>query len=59
MRTIAIDAMGGENAPEAIIQAVLQVKKELPQTKFILFGDQAKITQLLGEDKSQTEELKE
>ena len=55
MRTIAIDAMGGENAPEAIIQAVLQVKNELPQTKFILFGDQAKITQLLGEDKSQTE----
>ena len=26
MRTIAIDAMGGENAPDAIVKAVLQAK---------------------------------
>lgn len=55
MKTIAIDAMGGEKAPEAVIKAVLQVKKELPHTQFILFGDQTKIKNLLGNDTSQIE----
>ncbi|GGG31199.1 phosphate:acyl-[acyl carrier protein] acyltransferase [Lactobacillus apis] len=55
MRTIAIDAMGGENAPEAIVQAVLQAKTELKETKFILFGDQAKIKKLVGSDTDQIE----
>lgn len=51
MKTIAIDAMGGENAPEAIVQAVLQAKAELKNTRFILFGDEEKITNLIGQDK--------
>ena len=55
MRTIAIDAMGGENAPEAIVQAVLQAKTELKETKFILFGDQAKIKKMVGSDTDQIE----
>lgn len=55
MRTIAIDAMGGEKAPEAIVQAVLQAKTELKETKFILFGDQAKIKKLVGSDTDQIE----
>lgn len=55
MKTIAIDAMGGEKAPEAIIKAVLQVKKELSHTQFVLFGDQTKIKSLLGNDISQIE----
>ena len=55
MKTIAIDAMGGEKAPEAIIKAVLQVKKELAHTQFVLFGDQTKIKKLLCNDTSQIE----
>ena len=55
MRTIAIDAMGGENAPEAIIQAVLRAKKELSKTKFVLFGDQKRIKELLGSDSNHIE----
>lgn len=55
MKTIAIDAMGGEKAPEAVIKAVLRVKKELPHTQFILFGDQTKIKSLLDNDISQIE----
>lgn len=47
MRTIAIDAMGGENAPKAIVDAVLKVKPELPETKMVLFGDEAKIKALI------------
>lgn len=47
MRTIAIDAMGGEHAPEAIVEAVLATKSEMPQTKLILFGDVARLQKLL------------
>ena len=39
MRTIAIDAMGGENAPEAIVKAVLKAKNEMPETKFLLLEE--------------------
>lgn len=50
MKTIAVDAMGGENAPEAIVKAVLQAKKELTETNFILFGNKAEIDKLVGQD---------
>ena len=50
MRTIAIDAMGGENAPEAIIEAVLKVKGEMPDTKFLLFGDKEQLRKLIPAD---------
>lgn len=55
MRTIAIDAMGGENAPQAIVQAVLQAKAELKETKFILFGDLSEIKKLVGNDTKRIE----
>lgn len=47
MKVIAIDAMGGENAPQAIVEAVLRVKKELFNTKFILFGNKNEISDLI------------
>lgn len=47
MRTIAIDAMGGENAPEAIVKAVLKAKTELPETQFLLFGDKEQLRNLI------------
>lgn len=50
MRRIAIDAMGGEHAPEAIIEAVLQAKSQLPNTQFLLFGDEDKIKKLLSDN---------
>lgn len=51
MKKIAIDAMGGENAPQAIVDAILKVRSELPDTKFILFGDKEKIKQSIPADK--------
>lgn len=51
MKRIAIDAMGGENAPQAIIDAIIKVKEELPDTKFILFGDKEKIRAAFPVDK--------
>ncbi|MBD5431755.1 MAG: phosphate acyltransferase PlsX [Lactobacillus sp.] len=50
MKRIAIDAMGGENAPKAIIDGILRAKNELPNTKFILFGDKEKIREFLPAD---------
>ena len=50
MRTIAIDAMGGENAPEAIIEAVLKAKCERPDTKFLLFGAKEQLRKLIPAD---------
>ena len=50
MRTIAIDAMGGENAPDAIVKAVLQAKTGMPETKFLLFGDKESLRKLIPED---------
>lgn len=47
MKTIAIDAMGGENAPKAIVDAVLKAKPKLKNTKFVLFGDEEKINKLI------------
>src|SRR5699024_105156 len=50
MRTIAIDAMGGDNAPEAIVEAVLKAKDEMPETKFLLFGDKEQLRNLIPAD---------
>ena len=47
MKTIAIDAIGGENAPKAIVDAVLKAKPKLKDTKFVLFGDEEKINELI------------
>ncbi|RVU71639.1 MULTISPECIES: phosphate acyltransferase PlsX [Lactobacillus] len=50
MKRIAIDAMGGENAPKAIVDGVLKVRAELPQTQFILFGDKEQLRQVIPAD---------
>ncbi|MDU0403349.1 Phosphate acyltransferase [Lactococcus lactis] len=49
---IAIDAMGGDFAPENIVKGVNLAKKELSDVTFQLYGDGAKIRQFLdGETK--------
>ena len=47
MKTSAIDAMGGENAPKAIVDAVLKAKPKLKDTKFVLFGDEEMINKII------------
>lgn len=46
---IAIDAMGGDNAPEAIVNGVLKAKQAhtFADTTFVLYGDEAQIKPLL------------
>lgn len=41
---IAIDAMGGDNAPESIIYGAEKALKHFSNVKFLIFGDKRKIT---------------
>jgi glycerol-3-phosphate acyltransferase PlsX len=44
--TISIDAMGGDNAPEIVIEGVRLAHVRLPHVRYILFGDEQRITPL-------------
>ncbi|WP_046175089.1 phosphate acyltransferase PlsX [Domibacillus indicus] len=47
---LAIDAMGGDHAPEQIILGVNRALKELPDLDLLIFGDQTKIEPLLEKE---------
>ncbi len=47
--TISVDAMGGDNAPRAVIHGALLALKERKNTRFIFHGRQAEIEPLLEE----------
>ena len=40
---IAVDAMGGDNAPQAIVEGVMLAKKEFSDIEFLLYGKEAEI----------------
>lgn len=48
---IAIDAMGGDHAPEEIVLGAIEATAEMGQLEIILVGDQEKINPLLPNDK--------
>lgn len=45
--TIALDAMGGDNAPEIVIDGAARARERFPNVRFLLFGDQSRIEPLL------------
>jgi len=45
--SLAIDAMGGDNAPEAVLAGVDLSAERHPGAKFLLVGDEARITSML------------
>ncbi|QDO98794.1 phosphate acyltransferase PlsX [Ferrovibrio terrae] len=45
--TIALDAMGGDHAPDAVIKGAAALLPRFPHVKFILFGDAAQVEPLL------------
>lgn len=49
---IAVDAMGGDFAPQAIVEGVLLAQEKSPDLQFILYGDEAQITPLLTSKKN-------
>ena len=47
MKKIAVDAMGGDHAPKALVEGVNQAIQEFKDIEVILYGDEAKIKQYL------------
>jgi len=45
--TIALDAMGGDHAPDAVIKGAAALLPRFPHVKFILFGDATQVEPLL------------
>lgn len=49
--TIAIDAMGGDHAPEEVVKGALMVAPEFPNATLVLVGDQDAVGKHLGANK--------
>ena len=47
MKKIAIDAMGGDNAPQALVEGANQALRDFSDIEIVLYGDEAKIRPLL------------
>ncbi|MEK9848839.1 MAG: phosphate acyltransferase, partial [Rhodospirillaceae bacterium] len=47
--TIALDAMGGDSAPDIVINGAALAGKRYPEATFLIFGDQSQIDPLLDE----------
>ncbi|MBV8456268.1 MAG: phosphate acyltransferase, partial [Acetobacteraceae bacterium] len=45
--TLAVDAMGGDRAPEMVIAGVEIAAERHPEARFLLVGDEARISPLL------------
>ena len=45
--TIALDAMGGDNAPDMVVEGAATAHLRFPEVHFLLFGDEARIGRLL------------
>lgn len=45
--TIALDAMGGDNAPEIVIDGASRARERFPDVHFLIFGDQSRVDPLL------------
>lgn len=51
---IAVDAMGGDNAPQAIVEGVMLAKKNFPDIEFQLYGKEPEIRKYVSDDKNIT-----
>ena len=46
--TIALDAMGGDNAPQVVLRGANIARQRYPQLSFLMFGRDGEIRPLLG-----------
>lgn len=49
---LAVDAMGGDHAPDVIIAGLNIAAERQPKTSFLIFGDEARLTPLLAKAKN-------
>ncbi|EGO7792246.1 phosphate acyltransferase PlsX [Enterococcus faecalis] len=51
---IAVDAMGGDNAPQAIVEGVMLAKQDFPDIEFQLYGKETEIKKYITDEKNIT-----
>lgn len=51
---IAVDAMGGDHAPQAIVEGVMLAKKSFPDIEFQLYGKEKEIRKYLSDEQNIT-----
>lgn len=51
---IAVDAMGGDNAPQVVVEGIEKARNEWSDIEFVLYGDETKIKKYLKDDKNIT-----
>ncbi|MBT5374203.1 MAG: phosphate acyltransferase, partial [Rhodospirillaceae bacterium] len=44
---IALDAMGGDNAPDIVVRGAAVARERFPDVHFLLFGDESRLAPLL------------
>jgi glycerol-3-phosphate acyltransferase PlsX len=49
--TLAVDAMGGDNAPDVVVDGLAIASERHPGARFLLVGDEARLTPLLAHSK--------
>ena len=47
--TIALDTMGGDSAPDMVLDGAATASRQHPEVRFVLFGDEAAVSRLLAE----------
>jgi glycerol-3-phosphate acyltransferase PlsX len=57
MITVAIDAMGGDNAPDAVVAGVANLSLEADHIQAVLVGDALRIQRLLSEHRHDAERI--
>jgi len=45
---IALDAMGGDKAPDVVVEGLVMARVRHPEARFVLFGDRARLEPLLA-----------
>ena len=50
---IAVDVLGGDEAPGEIVSGAVAAAKRLPEDEILLVGDEARVSELLGPEKPQ------
>ncbi|MCA5013578.1 MULTISPECIES: phosphate acyltransferase PlsX [unclassified Enterococcus] len=51
---IAVDAMGGDHAPQAIVEGVMLAKQDFPDVEFLLYGKETEIKKYVTDEKNIT-----
>ncbi|MBL1228344.1 phosphate acyltransferase PlsX [Enterococcus sp. BWB1-3] len=49
---IAVDAMGGDNAPQAIVEGVVLARNDFPDIEFLLYGKEEEIREYITDEKN-------